>query len=283
MSPIRRRRWIGPFVFILVAALTLGGFATLLYSNASQETNNEQVSRETTIDETTAETATASTVPEGTARTAAVPEKTAPATAAPAGWVSAIGDSVMLGAVDALLQEMPNLVLLDAQGSRQPPAAIDVLRRRRAAGQLGESVVVHVGNNGPFTDEDFDEMMRVLAEVRKVLVVNVTVPSNVEDPVAVPNNAVLAAGVQRYPNAVLVDWRAASGGHPEFFGEDGLHLTFQGAQAYADLIATHLGDPEETAVALPGPQERITWGEKGSFGECVGPASWCVASEKVTQ
>jgi hypothetical protein len=41
--------------------------------------------------------------------------------------VSAIGDSVMLGAVGAL-QQIPNLVLVDAQGSRQPPAALDILR-----------------------------------------------------------------------------------------------------------------------------------------------------------
>ncbi len=34
------------------------------------------------------------------------------------------------------------------------------------------------------------------------------------------NNAVMTDGVQRYPNAVLVDWHAVSTGHPEFFGED---------------------------------------------------------------
>jgi lysophospholipase L1-like esterase len=35
---------------------------------------------------------------------------------------------------------------------------------------------------------------------------------------------------------VLVDWYAASAGHPEYFW-DGLHLTPQGARAYADTIA----------------------------------------------
>jgi lysophospholipase L1-like esterase len=33
-----------------------------------------------------------------------------------------------------------------------------------------------------------------------------------------------------------VDWYSASYGHPEYFW-DGLHLTPQGAQAYADTIA----------------------------------------------
>jgi lysophospholipase L1-like esterase len=207
-------------------------------------------------------------------------EETAPlaATSAPTGWVSAVGDSVMLGAVDALQQEIPNLALVDAQGSRQPPAAIDILRRRQAVGQLGDVVVVHVGNNGPFVAEQFDEMMRALAGMRKVLVVNATVPASVPDPIAVPNNAVLAAEVRRYPkNAVLVDWQAESAGHPEFFGEDDVHLTSQGAQAYADLIAAHLGDDAAESSAAPpsSSRERISWGEGGTFGECVGPSSWC--------
>src|SRR5215212_8735744 len=142
-------------------------------------------------EESAAGTTTGITQPETTARTVAVPEKTAPvekttapaektaapATVAPAaGWVSAIGDSVMLGAVEALQQEIPNLALIDARGSRQAPAAIDLLRQRRAAGQLGDGVIVHIGNNGPFTDEQFDEMMQTLADIPKVLIVNVTGP-----------------------------------------------------------------------------------------------------------
>src|SRR5215204_7274147 len=52
-----------------------------------------------------------------------------------------------------------------------------------------------------------------------------------------------ASPVRRYPNTVLIDWHAASAGHPEFVERDGIHLTLQGAQAYADLIATHLAVP----------------------------------------
>jgi lysophospholipase L1-like esterase len=148
--------------------------------------------------------------------------------------VTAIGDSAMLGAVDALQQEIPNLVTIDARGSRQAPEAIGVLWQLRATGELGDVVIVHIGNNGVFADEHFDEMMRALRGVRKVLIVTVTVP---EGHSWVPNNEVLAAGVRRYPNeAVLVDWYSASVGHPEYFW-DGIHLTPQGAWAYADLIS----------------------------------------------
>jgi len=207
--------------------------------------------------ETTVDIATGSTQPETTRGTsvvleertettteAAPPPKTrTPTTVAPAGQVSAIGDSVMKGAVGTLQQKIPNLSVIDVQGSLQAPAAIGILRQRRAADQLGDVVVVHIGNNGPFSAEEFDEMMQVLAGVHKVLVVNLTVPHGVNDPIAVPNNAMLAEGVRRYPSTVLVDWHAASAGHPDFVERDGIHLTLQGAQAYADLIATHLAGP----------------------------------------
>jgi peptidoglycan/LPS O-acetylase OafA/YrhL len=151
----------------------------------------------------------------------------------PAGTATAIGDSAMLGAVDVLQQKLPNLTIIDARGSRQAPEAIGILQQLHASGKLGDVVIVHIGNNGFFSAAQFDEMMRSLEGTRKVLVVNVTVPDGKS---WVPNNEVLADGVQRYPDrAVLVDWYAASAGHPEYFW-DGIHLTPRGARAYAELI-----------------------------------------------
>src|SRR5215212_3930807 len=100
---IRHHRRIGLFVFILLAVLALGAIGAFLYSNTSLVRSNEEASKETSTKEATTVTTTATTEPESTTVTAAVPEKTTSATTAPhAGWVSAIGDSVMLGAVEAL-------------------------------------------------------------------------------------------------------------------------------------------------------------------------------------
>jgi hypothetical protein len=256
---------------VFLTALVAGCGAS---NTATQHTSPE----ETTSTGTMAQ----STELESAAETAPAPEKTTAATTGElaTGWVSAMGDSVMIGAIEALEQEIPNLGLLNAQGSRQPTAAIHLLQRWRAAGYLGDAVVINVGNNGPFTAEQFDEMMGVLAGVPKVLIVNLTVPPRVKDPVALSNNAVLTDGVQRYSNTVLVDWHAASLDRPEYFsGEDNIHLSLQGAQAYAELIATHLGDAAEGSVAPPISKERITWGEGGAFGECVGPSSWCTSPD----
>jgi peptidoglycan/LPS O-acetylase OafA/YrhL len=154
--------------------------------------------------------------------------------AAPRGRVTAIGDSVMLGAVDALQQDIPRLTTIDARGSRQIPEATSVLRQLRASGKLGGVVIFHIGDNGAVTGEEFDEVMKVLSNTKLVLVVNTTVADGYQ---WAPNNKVLADSVARYPDrAVLVDWHARSAGHPEYFW-DGLHLTPRGANAYARLIS----------------------------------------------
>src|SRR5215211_496886 len=151
-----------------------------------------------------------------------------------AGQVTAIGDSVMLGAIDALQKDIPKLTTIDARGSRQMPEATRVLRQLRSDGELGKVVIVHMGDNGVVTDGQFDQMMQVLSGAKQVLVVNTTVPDGYR---WAPNNEVLADGVARHEDkAVLVDWHAESAGHPEYFW-DGLHLTPQGARAYAGLIS----------------------------------------------
>lgn len=167
------------------------------------------------------------------------PKEAAPATVAPipAGRVSAIGDSVMLGASGRLTKRIEALDVMDAEVGTQVFYAIDILRWRRDAGQLGDVVIVHLGSNGTFTKTQFDEMMEVLGDDRKVVFVNVKVPLSWEG----PNNAVISEGVARYPNTVLVDWYSASASHPEYFAEDGVHLQTQGQRLYADMIAAQLG------------------------------------------
>ena len=159
---------------------------------------------------------------------AAVPVATGP--------VSAIGDSVLLGSAGALQREVDGLSVLDAEVGMQVSYATDILRSRRAAGQLGETVIVHLGNNGTFTADQFDEMMRVLSGVERVIFVNVRVPRAWET----PNNEVLSAGVREYPNAELVDWYSASAGQPHLFVTDGVHLQPPGQRLYADTISARI-------------------------------------------
>lgn len=161
------------------------------------------------------------------------------ATPEPRGPVTAIGDSVMLGAVNALAQTIGNIDI-DAEINRQVGTGIEILRARRDAGQLGKIVVFHMGTNGTFSPEQFDELMGVLANVPKVILLTIKAPRVWEE----TNNVVITEKAQHYPNVVLIDWRAASIDHPEIFWDDQIHLRPEGAQVYADLIAVAINTPD---------------------------------------
>ena len=171
--------------------------------------------------------------------TTAAPTTTVPATttstgaAAVPGPVTAVGDSIMIDMQPYLQTDIPG-VSVDGVVSRQFETGIGVVQADRAAGTLGSVLVVELGTNGTVTSSDFDAMMQAAAGVKRVVFVNVNVPR----PWEAADNAVLAAGVARYPGvAVLADWNALSSPHPEWFTPDQVHLEPAGAQAMAALVA----------------------------------------------
>jgi hypothetical protein len=191
----------------------------------------------TTVPPTTvAPTSTTTTVPATTTTTTAT---TTPGVAAPApvaGQVTAVGDSIMIDIQPYLQADVPG-VQVDGLVSRQFESGIAVVQADRASGTLGKVLVVELGTNGTVTPADVDAMMQAAAGVSRVVFVNLCVPRSWE----APDNAVLAAGVARYPGiAVLADWNAEASPHPEWFTEDQVHLNPAGAAAMAALIAQYV-------------------------------------------
>src|SRR5581483_5366421 len=147
--------------------------------------------------------------------------------------VFAIGDSVMLGA-SSYLHKTIGAIEVDAKLGRQVSAALQILQARKDANMLPPTVIIHMGNNGTFSSRQFDQMMTLLRDVPHVIFLTNKVPRQWQT----PNNNALEEGVKRYPNATLVDWYAFSAQHPEWFWNDGIHLRPEGAQIYANLIAS---------------------------------------------
>jgi hypothetical protein len=155
-----------------------------------------------------------------------------PRSAAPSGGVLAVGDSVMLGAADALRDRIGG-VEVDAAVSRQFGTGIDILRSRRDAGQLPGTIVFHLGTNGSIGGEACEAVMDLLAG-RRVLIVTLHVPRSWE----AGNNAVLRDCAYRH-GAGIADWWSVAG-RPGVLAGDGYHLTATGAAAFADLVASLL-------------------------------------------
>ena len=149
--------------------------------------------------------------------------------------ILAFGESVMLQSARALAHDL-GPVRVDAAVGRQIGEGITLLEHREASGALAQIVIVQLGNNGPFYDGQFDEVMAALRDVPTVIWVNVRVPREWE----AHNNRIIASGVARYPNARMVDWNAATEGRPDLFWPDGYHPKPAGAKLYADLVAAAL-------------------------------------------
>ena len=155
--------------------------------------------------------------------------------------VTAVGDSVMLGAAQQLAADVPGIDL-DAAVGRQVTEVIALLREREANGLLGDVLLLHIGNNGEFTDEQFDRIVDLAGPRRRVVFLTVKVTREWEE----ANNAVIARGAERHPRAVVVDWRTAVLERPDVLWTDDTHLRPEGARLYATLLAPYLTVPAAT-------------------------------------
>ena len=154
----------------------------------------------------------------------------------PNGRLSALGDSVMLGARNTLKEVIPG-TKVDAAVSRFPGAFVGKLKRYVARDKLADAVVIHAGTNGVMPEDMLREMLDTVADIPTVVLVNTSMPRSWR----APNNKVIAKVAPDYPNVVLADWYGASKDHPEYFVSDGIHLTPKGARAYAKLIKSSAG------------------------------------------
>ena len=111
-------------------------------------------------------------------------------------------------------------------------------------------MIIHLGNNGPVSNADVDDVMRELAGVPDVLLVTVRVNTSWQNSV----NQTLHEAAARYPTVKLVDWYAYSAGHSDWFGGDGTHFrtdTGPGANGYADLLVGSIPPPPTTTTEAP--------------------------------
>tara|TARA_Y100001958_G_C21247381_1_gene578594 strand:+ start:5313 stop:7349 length:2037 start_codon:yes stop_codon:yes gene_type:complete len=163
--------------------------------------------------------------------------------------ITFIGDSVMLGALtdvgndgveEAFRQDISTIsdqVTVSAAKNRQWYELRGIVRDLDKQNEVGEIVVIHLGNNGVIDESIVNESLELLRDARKVLLINVRVPRRWENKV----NDLLSEAVVRFENTELLDWYSLSNNKPEYFSRDGVHTMPLGARYYVDAIITSLG------------------------------------------
>ncbi len=157
------------------------------------------------------------------------PAPTAPPTTIAKFPIIALGDSVMLGAAPSLRE---NGAWVDAVVGRQLIKGIEIMQQYLAVGSLGDVVVVHLGNNGPTSEERFDELLNLLKDVPLVVLLTVKVPK----PWEADNNTFIFNMPAKHPNVRLIDWNGLSQTFENVFYSDGIHLRPEGQLIYTQLV-----------------------------------------------
>ncbi|MHB1518722.1 MAG: acyltransferase family protein [Acidimicrobiales bacterium] len=176
-----------------------------------------------------------------------VPGTTTTTSLPPAGQgVTAIGDSIMIDLAPVLQQLLPGIII-DGQVGQQLYQVQSQVAQLKAAGDIGNRLIIELGTNGYYSVAQLDELLSALGPMQRIVLVNTRVDRPWEQPV----NQTIAAVAQTHPNTTVVDWYDASADDPGGFQPDGIHLTPQGAQFLAGLIVHALEEPPPTSTAPP--------------------------------
>jgi hypothetical protein len=157
---------------------------------------------------------------------------TAEAQSAPCGRVVAVGDSVMLGAAQALSKRG---VVVDAKVSRQFGAGAP-LAQAAAAG--AKAVIVHLGTNGPMSYDQLDRFATsITSQGARLVLVTIQLPNvaryTYERDV---NSRIWGVWATRW-GVKVADWNSLSSANRSLLAGDGTHLSGpNAAKAFADLV-----------------------------------------------
>lgn len=148
------------------------------------------------------------------------------------GFITAIGDSVMLGAAPALQEAIPGCVV-DAAESRQVVKAKETVQALKDQGKLGDTVILGLGTNGPFKTSVGQELLDAIGSDKTIYWVNVYgAHLRWQD----DSNATISELAKQNPNVHIIDWASEAAAHPEWFYNDGIHLKPAGQKGYAQLM-----------------------------------------------
>ena len=142
-----------------------------------------------------------------------------------------IGDSVILGASDALISRGMDV---DAVSGRRPTRLPGAVRKLP---DDGRPVVVHLGTNGPFSTHVCDRLHNVVGETRAVVLVTVVAPRTWTR----ESNDEIRQCADRI-GAAVVPWHRLALERPDALYPDGIHLTPTGAEVLVEAVESALAD-----------------------------------------
>lgn len=158
--------------------------------------------------------------------------------------VTAIGDSVMLAAAPALMEQFPGIEI-DAAVSRSMWAGPGILQSLADSGKLRPFVIIALGTNGAVDAGALADVRRIAGPERQVILVNAFAPRSWIDGV----NHDLAAFAAENQSTWVADWSTAIAGHPELLAGDQIHPQSGGGVVFAEIVRAEVETAEAARLA----------------------------------
>ena len=146
--------------------------------------------------------------------------------------ITAVGDSIMLGASPAIKNILPQCII-DAKESRQVTSAKEIIENLDNQGNLGKIIIIALGTNGPFDEATGQDLIDYLGKDRTIYWVTVYGQHLQWQN---DSNFIIHTLAEKNDNVHIIDWENTAPSHPEWFYDDGIHLNADGQVAYADLL-----------------------------------------------
>jgi hypothetical protein len=147
--------------------------------------------------------------------------------------------------IESNLKEKYSNITVDGKVSRQMSAAVELAPAYSEFNDAQKAVIFVLGTNGYFTESQIDSLLDSFSKT-DIYLVNTRVPRRWEETV----NELLKKKAYERGNVVLVDWYSTAIKHPEFFGDDGVHLTSSGREALTNLISEDMEGPNKFNIIM---------------------------------
>jgi hypothetical protein len=157
--------------------------------------------------------------------------RVSPTRPVPGSDVTAIGDSVMNASTIALTDVLPG-IYIDAKPDREMPAGLDIVRALAASGRLRPVVVIGLGTNYIVTTAQLQELMQLIGQHRKLVLINTYVPDGWSKQV----NATEAAFIRQHPSITPADWFDTIKDRLYLLWPDQVHPQMPGTVVYARMV-----------------------------------------------
>ncbi|WEE36657.1 acyltransferase family protein [Lactiplantibacillus paraplantarum] len=152
--------------------------------------------------------------------------------------LTAIGDSVLLDFSSDLQDVIPGAVVQGRVG-RQVTEVPGIINSLKSQGQLAHNVLLNIGTNGTITNDQAEQVVKLIGKDRQIFWVTAHVPTQSWQNQV---NAQIVKTAKQHANVHVIDWHGRAQNQSGWFAADNVHPNPTGNRQLTNLIANRIAE-----------------------------------------